>query len=128
MTVYVALDLKESAIKKAKKRGRPKNDGLVRRLDIVRSDRGKFLTKKSAVSSIKRNSDLNTKPKSSQEIHVGILPSSPLKSFQASRNLSAKSGQRSDSKRIIPDFKLKPVATPSSSADNFTKARPYISV
>ena len=117
MTVYVPLDLQDTPVKK-KRRGRPKSSNIVRRLDIIRNESSKFSFSKKSPKKEKTSlvseaikSDKSVKyPKSSQQMHVGVLPSSPLEGFELSE---AKKAPREEiepkQNNILSDFVMEPL-------------------
>lgn len=117
MTVYVPLDLQDTPVKK-KRRGRPKSSNIVRRLDIVRNESSKLsFPKKSpkkektnhASEEIKPNMSVKY-PKSSQQVHIGVLPASPLEGFEL-REAKQVPGREINQKHnnILSDFVLEPL-------------------
>ena len=117
MTVYVPLDLQDTPVKK-KRRGRPKSTNIVRRLDIVRNESSKFsFSKKSpkkvktslGSEEIKANKSVKY-PKSSQQMHVGVLPASPLEGFELSEAKKAPSEEiKLKQNNTLSDFVMEPI-------------------
>ena len=123
--------------KQKRRRGRPKADSTIKRLDIVKSSNNSYYKSTGykteatkPVSESKRLKEESRKSgKSATEVHIGILPASPLDGFRGSK--ASANAQLPD---LNPTVEIKDfVMVPGHTKNNIQASKPantqvYLSV